>query len=138
MRFELNRLALDIGKARIGIAVSHSWLASNYQTLYTKTWTKDTEHIAEIVKKEAISEVVVGLPLNMDGSESEMCVYVKKFCEMLRSKILAKIIFVDERLSSISAEEIMHSSNVKTAKKKGLIDQIAATVILQTYLDTIV
>ena len=131
----MNRLALDIGKARIGIAISHSWLASNYQTLYTKTWTKDTDQIAEIVKKEAISEVVVGLPLNMDGSESEMCVYVKKFCEMLKSKILAKIIFVDERLSSISAEEIMHSSNVRTAKKKGLIDQIAATVILQTYLD---
>ena len=131
----MNRLALDIGKARIGIAISHSWLASNYQTLYTKTWTKDTNQIAEIVKKEAIEEVIVGLPLNMDGTESEMCVYAKKFCEMLKSKILAKIIFVDERLSSISAEEIMHSSNVKTSKKKGLIDQIAATVILQTYLD---
>ena len=131
----MNRLALDIGKARIGIAISHSWLASNYQTLYTKTWTKDTNQIAEIVKKEAIDEVIVGLPLNMDGTESEMCVYAKKFCEMLKSKILAKIIFVDERLSSISAEEIMHSSNVKTSKKKGLIDQIAATVILQTYLD---
>ena len=135
MRFELNRLALDIGKARIGIAISHSWLASNYQTLYTKTWTKDTNQIAEIIKKEAIEEVIVGLPLNMDGTESEMCIYAKNFCEMLKSKILAKIIFVDERLSSISAEEIMHSSNVKTSKKKGLIDQIAATVILQTYLD---
>ena len=131
----MNRLALDIGKARIGIAISHSWLATNYQTLFTKTWTKDTNQIAEIVKKEAIEEVIVGLPLNMDGTESEMCVYAKKFCDMLKSKILAKIIFVDERLSSISAEEIMHSSNVKTAKKKGLIDQIAATVILQTYLD---
>lgn len=132
----MNRLALDIGKARIGIAISHSWLASNYQTLYTKTWTKDTNQIAEIIKKEAIEEVIVGLPLNMDGTESEMCIYAKNFCEMLKSKILAKIIFVDERLSSISAEEIMHSSNVKTSKKKGLIDQIAATVILQTYIDS--
>ncbi len=132
----MNRLALDIGKARIGIAISHSWLASNYQTLYTKTWTKDTNQIAEIIKKEAIEEVIVGLPLKMDGTESEMCIYAKNFCEMLKSKILAKIIFVDERLSSISAEEIMHSSNVKTSKKKGLIDQIAATVILQTYIDS--
>lgn len=131
----MNRLALDIGKARIGIAISHSWLATNYQTLYTNTWTKDTNQIAEIVKKEAIEEVIVGLPLNMDGTESEMCIYAKKFCDMLKTKILAKIIFVDERLSSISAENIMHTSNVKTAKKKGLIDQIAATVILQTYLD---
>ena len=131
----MNRLALDIGKARIGIAISHSWLASNYQTLYTKTWTNDTNLIAEIAKKENIDEVIVGLPLNMDGTESEMCIYVKKFCDMLKSKILAKIIFIDERLSSISAEEIMHSSQVKTSKKKGLIDQIAATVILQTYLD---
>ena len=131
----MNRLGLDIGKARIGIAISHSWLAGNYQTLYTKTWTKDTNFIAEIVQKECIEEIVVGLPLNMDGTESEMCQYVKKFCDMLKDKVSAKIIFVDERLSSISAEEIMHSSNVKTAKKKGLIDQIAATVILQTYLD---
>ena len=131
----MNRLALDIGKARIGIAISHSWLASNYQTLYTKTWTNDTNLIAEIAKKENIDEIIVGLPLNMDGTESEMCIYVKKFCDMLKSKILAKIIFIDERLSSISAEEIMHSSQVKTSKKKGLIDQIAATVILQTYLD---
>ena len=131
----MNRLGLDIGKARIGIAISHSWLASNYQTLYTKTWTKDINQISEIVQKECIEEIIVGLPLNMDGTESEMCQYAKKFCEMLQKSVSAKIIFVDERLSSISAEEIMHASDVKTAKKKGLIDQIAATVILQTYLD---
>lgn len=131
----MNRLALDIGKARIGIAISHSILATNYQTLYTKTWTKDTNRIAEICNKEAIEEVIVGLPLNMDGTESDMCIYAKKFCDMLKTKILAKIIFVDERLSSISAEYIMHEANVKSAKKKGLIDQIAATVILQAYLD---
>ena len=131
----MNRLALDIGKARIGIAISHSSLATNYETLFCKTWTKDTNHIAEIVQKEAIQEVIVGLPLNMDGTESEMCEYAKKFCEMLKTKIYSKIIFVDERLTSVYAEEIMHMSGVKTSKKKGLIDQIAATVILQSYLD---
>ena len=71
----------------------------------------------------------------MDGTEGEMCTYVKKFCEMLQSKVTAKIIFIDERLTSIDAEHVMHQSNVKTSKKKGLIDQIAATLILQTYLD---
>ena len=131
----MNRIALDIGKARIGVAISHSWLSSNYETIYTKTWTIDTNKIAEIVKKEAIEEVIVGMPYNMDGTESEMCLYVKKFCEMLKTKILAKIIFIDERLSSSQAEDIMHASMVKTSKKKGLIDQIAASVILQTYLD---
>ena len=131
----MNRIALDIGKSRIGIATSYSTLASNHKTLQCKSWTKDTDEIAEIVKQFQAEEVVVGLPLNMDGSKSEMCEYVKNFCTMLASKISAKIIFVDERLSSISAEEIMHSSNVKTSKKKGLIDQIAAMVILQTYLD---
>ena len=131
----MNRLALDIGKARIGVAISHSWLASNLETIYTKTWTIDTNKIAEIVRAEKIEEVIVGLPLNMNGTESEMCIYAKKFCEMLKSKITVPIIFVDERLSSISAEQIMHNSNVKTSKKKGLIDQIAATVILQSYLD---
>jgi putative Holliday junction resolvase len=131
----VNRLALDIGKARIGIASSYSTLASNYQTLFCKSWTKDTNQIAEIVKNFGAEEVIVGLPLNMDGTESEMCIYVKGFCNMLKTKISAKIIFVDERLTSVDAEHIMHQNNVKTSKKKGLIDQIAATLILQTYLD---
>ena len=131
----VNRLALDIGKARIGVAISHSTLASNYETIYCKTWSKDMARIAEIVRKEHIDELVVGFPLNMDGTESEMCEYVKKFCDMLQPKINIKVIFVDERLSSVSAEHIMHENAVKTSKKKGLIDQIAAAVILQTYLD---
>ena len=132
----MNRLGLDIGKARIGVARSFSVLASNLETIWCKTWTKDTDHIAEIVKRDKIEEIVVGLPLNMDGTESEMCEYAKKFCEMLKTKVDAKIIFVDERLSSISAEHIMHASQVKVSKKKGLIDQIAATVILQGYIDS--
>lgn len=132
----VNRLALDIGKARIGVAISHSNLASNYETIYCKTWSKDMERIAEIISKESIQELIVGLPLNMDGTEGEMCEYVKKFCDMLKSKIDVEIIFIDERLSSVSAEHIMHESGVKTSKKKGLIDQIAATVILQTYIDS--
>ena len=88
----MNRLGLDIGKKRIGIAISRSPLAGNYETLYCKTWTKDISHIAEIVSKENIDEIVVGLPLNMDGTEGEMAEYVKKFCGMLKSKILANSI----------------------------------------------
>lgn len=133
----MNRLALDIGKVRIGIAKSSSTLASNLETLYCKSWTKDTNYISEIANKLAVQEIIVGLPLNMDGTESEMCQYVKKFCQMLETKTSAKIIFVDERLTSISAEHIMHDLNVKVKKKKGLIDQIAATIILQSYLDSI-
>lgn len=131
----MNRLGLDIGKARIGIASSSSTLASTYETLYCKSWNKDTNHIAEIVEKLNAQEIVVGMPFNMDGTESEMCTYVKMFCDMLKTKTSAKIVFVDERLTSISADEIMHASNVKTSKKKGLIDQIAASLILQSYLD---
>ena len=131
----MNRLCLDIGKARIGIASSYSTLASNYETLYCKSWNKDTNKIAEIAQKFGAEEIIVGLPLNMDGTEGDMCVYVKGFCNMLQTKTTAKIIFVDERLTSIDAEHIMHQSHVKTSKKKGMIDQIAATLILQTYLD---
>ena len=69
----MNRIALDIGKSRIGIATSYSTIASNRETLYCKSWSKDTDYIAELVKTFGAEEVVVGLPLNMDGSESEMC-----------------------------------------------------------------
>ena len=131
----MNRIALDIGKSRIGIATSYSTIASNKETLYCKSWSKDTDYIADLVKNFGAEEVVVGLPLNMDGTESEMCQYVRQFCEMLSKKISSKIIFVDERLSSIEADEYMHCSNVKTSKKKGLIDQIDAMIILQSYLD---
>lgn len=131
----MNRLGLDIGKVRIGVAISCSVLASNLETIYCKTWTKDTNYIASLIEKNNIEEVIVGMPYNMDGTESAMCEYVKKFCEMLKLKISAKIFFVDERLSSISAEQIMHDNAVKVSKKKGLIDQISATIILQTYLD---
>lgn len=133
----MNRLGLDIGKARIGIAKSSSTLASNHETLFCKSWTKDTNKIAELANSLYVQEVIVGLPLNMDGTEGEMCQYVKQFCNMLSSKISAKIIFVDERLTSISAENIMHECKVKTSKKKGLIDQISATLILQSYLDSL-
>ena len=130
-------LALDIGKARIGIAESDEteFLASPVETLYCKSWNKDTDYISNYVSKKNIKKIVVGYPLNLDGSKSEMTEYVLKFSEMLKSKTSAEIVFQDERLSSSEAEEIMHYSNVKTKKKKGLIDQIAATVILQTYLD---
>ena len=131
----MNRLGLDIGKARIGVSISHSILASNLETIYCKTWTKDMEHIADLVQKNDIEEIVVGMPFNMDGTESEMCEYVKKFCDMLQEKVNAKIVFVDERLTSISAEHIMHEVGTKTLKKKQMIDQIAAAIILQTYLD---
>lgn len=129
------RIGLDIGKARIGMAISYSVLATNLETIYCKSWTKDTNYIAEVIKKVGAEQIVVGLPLNMDGSQSDMCEYAKKFCNMLATKISAKIIFEDERLSSISAEGIMHSCGTKTSKKKGLIDQISAMIILQTYLD---
>lgn len=131
----MNRIALDIGKSRIGIATSCSTIASNKETLYCKSWSKDTDKIAEIAESFKAEEVIVGLPLNMDGTESEMCKYVRRFCEMLSKKITAKIIFFDERLSSIEADQYMHDCNVKTSKKKGLIDQIAAMIILQSYLD---
>lgn len=131
----MNRIGLDIGKARIGVATSGSSLASNLETIYCKSWTKDMSRIIEIVEKFKAEEIIVGLPLNMDGTESEMSIYVKKFCDMLQTKTSAKIFFVDERLSSVYAEDIMHQSMVKKSKKKGLIDQVAATIILQSYLD---
>lgn len=131
----MNRLGLDIGKARIGVAISRSILASNLETIYCKSWNKDTDRIATIAKENKIEQIVVGLPLNMDGTESEMTVYVKKFCEMLKTKTDCPVEFIDERLTSLEAEGIMHNCQVKTSKKKGLIDQIAATLILQSYID---
>lgn len=130
-------LGLDIGKARIGVATCDELqiLASGLETIYSKSLTKDVLKIVEIVNKYNIKTVVVGLPLQMNGEEGEMSKYVRLFCSKLQEQVNVDIIFQDERLSSIEAQEYLHYSATKKTKKKQVLDQIAASIILQRYLD---
>ena len=133
----MKKIGLDLGKARVGIAMSDilGILASPYETWQSKGIERDVEHIAQLARQFSVDTVVCGLPLNMDGTESEMSQYAKDFCERLKQKISAKIVLQDERLSSVEAEEYLNDCDKRGKKRKAVLDQVAACIILQSYLD---
>ena len=131
-------MALDYGDVRIGIALSDvtRFLASGYENYTRKDLVKDCTHIAEIARDNNVKVIVLGLPLNMDGSEGVRVEKTREFAEELKKYTDAKIDFLDERLTSVSAEKILISADVSRKKRKQVLDKLSATIILQDYLDT--
>lgn len=136
----MRKLALDIGTVRIGIASSDPMgiIASGYET-YVRSGNieKDMTYIAELAENKGCDTIVLGLPLNMDGSEGDKVKEIKEFAEVLKNYTAIKIDFQDERWSTVSAEKMLIESSVRREKRKKVIDKVAATIILQTYLDKI-
>ena len=130
-------LSLDIGTVRIGVATSDIMeiIASAYEVYRRKSFESDVAHIVNLVKELNVGEVVIGLPLKMDGSEGQSANMAKEFGEALKEQINVPIVYQDERLSTVSAERILIESGMRREKRKDKIDSIAATIILQTYLD---
>lgn len=130
-------IALDIGTVRIGIATSDIMeiIASAYEVYRRKNLEIDVKYIAELVSKLEAGEIVIGLPLKLDGTEGQSVEMAKTFGEKLSQLVNVPIVYQDERLSTVSAERILIESGVRREKRKDKIDSIAATIILQTYLD---
>lgn len=129
-------LAIDLGDSRTGIAVSESGIiATGIETYKRVDENKDLQHIADLVKQYRIDTVVFGLPLNMDGTEGERVEKTRAFAEKLRPLIDANIDYEDERLTTVVAEEMLIEGGMRRDKRKKVIDKIAATIILQSYLD---
>lgn len=134
----MRKMALDIGTVRIGIATSDPMgiIASGYET-YTRSGDIDfdLEYLANLAKRKECDTIVIGLPLNMDGTEGEKVREIRFFAEKLTEYFPLKIDFQDERWSTVSAEKMLIESSVRRDKRKKVIDKVAATIILQTYLD---
>jgi putative Holliday junction resolvase len=131
-------LGLDVGTKTIGVAVCDGdWLVANPRlTISRKGGKVDFVAIRNFVEENKIAAIVIGLPLNMEGTESAMSGLVRRFAEGLDNFLVnIKIIFFDERLSSFAAEEFLESGKVKNNQRKGKIDQIAASVILKGAVD---
>lgn len=130
-------LALDIGTVRIGIATSDIMeiIASAYEVYRRKNMPEDVKHIADIVQNLSVGEIVIGLPLKMDGSEGQSVEMAKAFGDELSKLVNVPIVYQDERLSTVEAQRILIESGMRREKRKDKIDSIAATIILQTYLD---
>ncbi|MGN0960704.1 MAG: Holliday junction resolvase RuvX [Christensenellales bacterium] len=130
-------MALDYGDVRIGIAMSDvtRFLASGYENYTRVNLEADCKHISQIVANKNVKIIVFGLPLNMDGSEGDRVKKTREFADILSKYTDAKIEYLDERLTSVSAEKILISADVSRKKRKQVLDKLSATIILQDYLD---
>lgn len=130
-------LGIDVGDVRIGVAVSDPGLLISQGLSYIKRigYSKDIAAIKDIcIKYGDIETIVVGLPLLMSGIEGEQARKTKEFASKLEENGF-NIIFQDERLSSVSATSVLINNGVRREKRKNFVDQIAATIILQSWLD---
>ena len=129
-------LALDIGDVRIGVAVSDPsrTIASPVEVIRRVGWGPDTRRIAALCAQYDTAEVLSGLPLNMDGSEGFQAKKVRDFCAQL-TKAGLHVIFQDERLTTVTAEEAMLEDNLSRTSRKLNVDKIAAAIILQQWLN---
>lgn len=130
-------LGLDVGDKYIGVAVSDllRFTAQGVTTIKRESKVKDFKAIEDLLIEYDIKTVVVGLPKNMNGTLGPQSEKVTKFAEKIKNKFKIDIIYIDERLTTVSAERILIESEVRRENRKKVIDKIAASYILQTYLD---
>lgn len=129
-------MGLDYGDVRIGVALSDltQSIASGHETYKCKSLDKDLEYLKNLAQTQEVSLIVMGLPLNMDGTEGPRAEKTKQFGQMLSEKTNLPVCYVDERLTSVEAEELLINAGVRREKRKELIDKVAATLILESYL----
>lgn len=130
-------MAIDFGEVRIGIAFSDllKTIASPFETYKRVQEEKDINYLTRLAKEKEVGIIVVGLPLNMDGSEGERAKRTREFGTKLGQDSGIKIEYIDERLTSVEAEDLLISSGVRRDKRKGIIDKLAAALILESYLN---
>ena len=134
----MRTLAIDLGDVRIGFAQTDPMeiIATGLESYKRKTLKEDIDHIVDIVKNNQVGKIVIGLPLNMDGTEGPRVEKTKEFVAQLQQAVDVEIIMQDERLTTVSAEEILIESGMRREKRKDYIDKVAATIILQSYLNS--
>ena len=131
-------LGLDLGSKTLGISISDrtSTIATSLEVIRYTNYDELFSRLDEIVYIKKVDAFVLGNPLNLDGSESTRSKLTLEFKSLLESRYPTKEVFMqDERLSTVEAERMLISNDTKRKKRKKVIDKIAATIILQAYLD---
>ncbi|SHI53085.1 putative holliday junction resolvase [Geosporobacter subterraneus DSM 17957] len=134
----MRAMGLDVGDKTIGVAVS-DLLGLTAQGLETIRRTKkkaDYARIGELIKEKDVSKIIVGLPKNMNGTIGPQGEKVLEFVEGLKNRFKVEIILWDERLTTVAAERSLIEADMRREKRKTVIDMVAATYILQGYLDS--
>lgn len=133
-------LGLDFGSKTVGVAVSDGLLltAQGVETIERKDESKlrkTCARIEELIEEYEVTEIVLGLPKNMNNTEGERVEKTKAFGEMLERRTGLPVHYWDERLTTVAAEQILMESGVRRENRKAVIDKVAAGLILQGYLD---
>jgi putative holliday junction resolvase len=137
LKMRVAALGLDVGGKRIGVAGCDGlgMIATGITTIWRSSFQEDIAQLSQIIADRQVEILVLGLPYKMDGSIGSQAKRVQKFARRLAAVIELPIEYIDERLTSYAAEEMMKTANISVSQNKGTIDRIAAAVILQQWLD---
>lgn len=132
-------LALDHGTVRIGVAVSDSMkmIAQPLEFIPADPFSKFLERLKVLIREKEVELIVIGLPRNMNGSYGPAALKVQDFAAAVKEAIAVPIKLWDERLTSVQANRFLSDAGVKKSKQRAKVDQTAAALILQNYLDSI-
>lgn len=132
-------MALDVGDVRIGIAVSDPMgIIANPLETYIRRGdvNRDAQYIVDLAKAKEVTFFISGLPLGLNGCENEQTRKTREFIDVLTSLTDIPVKYLDERFTTLSAERTLIQGNVRREDRKKVIDKVAATIILQNYLDS--
>ena len=131
-------LGVDFGDVRTGLAVSDisRILASGMETISPGSMTKTADEVSRVALEQGVVGIVLGLPVNMNGSHGPRAEHVKAFAAMLEERLPTLTVFLlDERMTTMAASRFLNETNTRGAKRKGVIDTLSAQIILQNALD---
>ena len=129
-------MAVDYGDARTGLAASDrtEFLASPLGVIHEYNFDRCVQQVAYAVEEYQIGKVVVGHPKNMDGSEGDRAKKCELFAEKLRALVSVPVVLWDERRTTVTAHQYLNETNTRGKKRKDVVDEVAATIILESYL----
>jgi putative holliday junction resolvase len=132
-------MGLDIGEKTIGIAICDplGFTAQGITTIRRKGKENDIEELKKICDEYKVEEIISGLPKNMNGTLGPQSEKIIKFCDLIKERLSLPLKYWDERLTTVAATKAMLESDMSRAKRKKIVDKVAATYILQGYLDSI-
>ncbi|MBE9146791.1 Holliday junction resolvase RuvX, partial [Planktothrix mougeotii] len=133
----ISALGLDIGRKRIGVAGCDGTglIATGLTTILRRSFSQDVEQFQELVQQRQVQVLVVGLPYHLNGSLGSQAKQVQNYAQRLANALKLPLEYIDERLTSYQAEQLMISENISPSRNKSLIDRKAASLILQQWLD---
>jgi putative Holliday junction resolvase len=136
-RREVRILALDVGSKRIGLAVSDPLgiTAQGLEVLIRKNPQADLERLVEVARQWGVQQIVVGLPRHMDGRLGSAAPQILELVEVLQQALGVEVVTWEERLTTMEAEKVLIQADVSRRRRRQVVDQLAAVLILQNYLD---